>query len=89
MVEAVIGSPSGTQVLVSLHGMAGLHIEGKRQQLSLSEREGELLFDVPLSSVDTGIGLRNRHLLGYLDATASPSGRPRSSASGVRAELLL
>ena len=72
MVEAAIGSPSGSEVLVSMKGTAGLHIEGKTQQLSLSEREGELLFEVPPSSVDTGIALRNRHMLGYLDATHHP-----------------
>ena len=84
LVEAAIGSPSGTEVLVSMHGTAGLHIEGKTQQLSLSEQEGELLLDVPLSSVDTGIGLRNRHMLGYLDATHHPEAElqvPRSAVS--------
>jgi len=71
-VKAAIGSPSGAEVLVSMRATAGLHIEGKTQQLSLSEREGALIFQVPLSSLDTGIPLRNRHMLGYLDAAHHP-----------------
>jgi hypothetical protein len=41
---------------------AGLHIEGTTHELAVSERDGELLFQVPLSGVDTGIGLRNRDM---------------------------
>ena len=84
MVQAAIGTPSGPEVLVSMHGTAGLHIEAKTHELSLFEREGELIFDVPLASVDTGIGLRNRHMLGYLDATHHPEAElhvPRSAVS--------
>jgi len=83
MVEAAIGSPSGTEVLVSMHGTAGLHIEGNTHELSLSEREGELLFEVPLSSVDTGIALRNRHMLGYLDATHHPEAELHMARNAV------
>ncbi|HET9156119.1 MAG TPA: YceI family protein [Myxococcaceae bacterium] len=84
MVEAAIGSPSGTELLVSMHGTAGLHIEGKSQQLSLSEQQGELHFDVPLSSVDTGIGLRNRHMLGYLDATHHPEAELQIARAAIK-----
>jgi len=71
-VQAAITSPSGASVLVSLQGTAGLRIEGTTHELEISERDGELVFDVPLSGVDTGIGLRNRHLRGYLDVVHFP-----------------
>jgi polyisoprenoid-binding protein YceI len=72
LVHAAISSPSGTSVVVSMQGTAGLHIEGKTQELSLADHEGELLFQVPLSGVDTGIGLRNRHMRNYLDVAHFP-----------------
>jgi polyisoprenoid-binding protein YceI len=72
LVHAAITSPSGTSVLVSMQGTAGLHIEGTSHELTLSEHDGELLFQVPLSGVDTGIGLRNRHMRNYLDVAHFP-----------------
>jgi polyisoprenoid-binding protein YceI len=72
LVHAAITSPSGTAVVVSMQGTAGLHIEGTTHELSLSEHDGELLFQVPLSGVDTGIGLRNRHMRNYLDVAHFP-----------------
>ncbi len=82
-VHAAITSPSGTAVLVSMQGTAGLHIEGKTHELSISEREGELVFQVPLAGVDTGIGLRNRHMRGYLDVTHFPDAELRVARKGV------
>ena len=72
LVHAAITSPSGTSVLLSMQGPAGLRIEGTTHELTISERDGELVFEVPLSGVDTGIGLRNRHLRGYLDVSHFP-----------------
>jgi len=72
LVHAAITNPSGTSVVVSMQGTAGLHIEGKTHELALSEHDGELLFQVPLSGVDTGIGLRNRHMRNYLDVAHFP-----------------
>lgn len=72
LVHAAITSPSGASVLVSLQGTAGLRIEGTTHELAISERDGDLVFQVPLSGVDTGIGLRNRHLRRYLDVTQFP-----------------
>ena len=72
LVHAAITNPSGGSVLVSLQATAGLRIEGTTHDLEISEREGELVFGVPLSGVDTGIGLRNRHLRGYLDVVHFP-----------------
>src|SRR5215475_11122840 len=72
LVHAAISSPSGTSVVLSMQGTAGLHIEGTTHELALSEHDGELLFQVPLAGVDTGIGLRNRHMRNYLDAAHFP-----------------
>ena len=72
LVHAAITSPSGAAVLVSMQGTAGLHIEGTTHELAISERDGELVFQVPLAGVDTGIGLRNRHMRGYLDTAHFP-----------------
>jgi len=72
LVHAAITSPSGTSVVISMQGTAGLHIEGTTHELSLSEHDGELLFQVPLSGVDTGIGLRNRHMRNRLDVAHFP-----------------
>ena len=72
LAHAALGSPSGAAVLFSLQGTAGLHIEGKIQELAISERDGELVFRVPLGGMETGIGLRNRHTRGYLDTAQFP-----------------
>ncbi len=72
LVHAAITSSSGAAVLVSMQGTAGLHIEGTTHELAISERDGELVFQVPLAGVDTGIGLRNRHMRGYLDTAHFP-----------------
>ncbi len=71
--HAAIPSPSGASVLVSMQGTAGLHIEGTTHELAISERDDELIFQVPLAGVDTGIGLRNRHMRGYLDTAHFPN----------------
>ena len=70
--DAAIGSPSGAAVLFSARGTAGLNIEGVTHELALEEHDGNVVFRVPLAGLDTGIGLRNRHLRGYLDVMHFP-----------------
>ena len=77
LVQAAINSPSGASVLVSMQGSAGLHIEGSTHELVISESDGELVFQVPLSGLDTGIGLRNRHMRGFLDVAHFPQAELR------------
>src|SRR5689334_314497 len=72
LVQAGINNPSRADVRVSVQGAGGLHIEGVTHELLLTEREGDLVFQVPLVGLDTGIGLRNRHMRGYLDVTHFP-----------------
>lgn len=83
LVHAAISNPSGAAVLVSMQGTAGLHIEGNTHELAISERDGELVFQVPLAGVDTGIGLRNRHMRGYLDAAHFPEAELRVPRTAV------
>jgi polyisoprenoid-binding protein YceI len=77
LAHAAISSPSGTSVVVSMQGPAGLHIEGTTHDLSLSDQDGELRFQVLLSGVDTGIGLRNRHMRNSLDVAHFPQAELR------------
>ncbi len=83
LLQAALQNPSGAAVLVSMQGTAGLHIEGTTHELAISEREGELVFQVPLAGVDTGIGLRNRHMRGYLDTAHFPEAELQVARSAV------
>lgn len=76
-VKAAINGPSEAAVLVSVRGTAGLNIEGVTHELGVAERGGELVFQVPLAGLDTGIRLRNRHMRGYLDVTHFPEAELR------------
>jgi polyisoprenoid-binding protein YceI len=70
--DAAIGSPSAAAVAFSARGTAGLNIEGVTHELALEERDGNVVFRVPLAGLDTGISLRNRHMRGYLDVMHFP-----------------
>jgi polyisoprenoid-binding protein YceI len=72
LVRAAINSPSESAVLVSVRGPAGLDVQGVTHELGVAERDGDLVFQVPLTGLDTGIGLRNRHMRGYLDVAHFP-----------------
>ena len=72
LVQAAITVPSEATVRISLRGTAGLHFEGTTHELEISEQAGDLVFQVPLSHLDTGIGLRNRHLRDHLDVEHFP-----------------
>jgi polyisoprenoid-binding protein YceI len=72
LVRAAINGPSESAVLVSVHGPAGLNVQGVTHELGVAERGGDLVFQVALAGLDTGIGLRNRHMRGYLDVAHYP-----------------
>ncbi len=59
-------------ITVLAHGPAGLRIEGKSTAVSLEDQPSALLFKVPLAPIDTGIGLRNRHLRESLEVDKFP-----------------
>jgi polyisoprenoid-binding protein YceI len=72
LVQAAITLPSEATVLVSIEGTAGLHIQGTTHEFDFLEQEENLVFQVALSHLDTGIGLRNRHLRDHLDVEHFP-----------------
>jgi polyisoprenoid-binding protein YceI len=72
LVQAAITLPSEGTVLVSIEGTAGLHIQGTTHELEFLEQKEDLVFQVGLSHLDTGIGLRNRHLRNHLDVEHFP-----------------
>src|SRR5258708_5549828 len=59
-------------VTVLARGPAGLRIEGKCKDVSLEDEPSALLFKVALAPIDTGIGLRNRHLRESLEVDKFP-----------------
>src|SRR5258708_12456712 len=69
--EAVPLARAGN-VTVLARGPGGLRIEGKSTEVSLAEEASVLLFKVPLAPIDTGIGLRNRHLREALEVEKFP-----------------
>ena len=83
LVKAGVDAPSGAAVRFSMQGTAGLHVEGVTHELLLTKREGNLVFRVPLAGLDTGIGLRNRHMRGYLDVTNFPDAELHVARKGV------
>jgi polyisoprenoid-binding protein YceI len=60
------------EVTVLARGPGGLRIEGKSTEVSLAEEASALLFKVRLATIDTGIGLRNRHLREFLEVDKFP-----------------
>ena len=70
-------------VTVLARGPGGLRIEGKSTEVSLVEDASALLFKVPLAPIDTGIGLRNRHLRESLEVEKFPDATLRVRRADV------
>jgi len=62
-----------SSVTVLAHGPAGLRIEGRSSDVSLEEDASVLTFRVPIAPIETGIGLRDRHLRETLEAEKFPA----------------
>lgn len=54
-------------------GPAGLKIDGHSSLLSASGKDGKLTVVAPLTHLETGISLRDRHLRGYLETDKYPN----------------
>jgi hypothetical protein len=65
-----IGNPDVQFLAV---GPAGLKINGTSNQLKASESDGKLKLTAPLTNLKTGIGLRDKHLRGYLETEKFPN----------------
>lgn len=53
-------------------GTGGLTFDGKVKKMAVTESAGNLLFTVLPKDIDTGIGLRNKHMRGFLEADKYP-----------------
>jgi polyisoprenoid-binding protein YceI len=53
-------------------GPAGLAINGTSSDLTASEKDGTLTIKAKLTNLKTGIGLRDKHLKGYLETEKYP-----------------
>jgi polyisoprenoid-binding protein YceI len=56
-------------------GPAGLKINGSTSEFKANEAGGTLTISVPLGNLKTGIGLRDKHLRGYLDTAHHPKAK--------------
>src|SRR5258708_38457505 len=72
VVQGALALQREVDITVLAHGPAGLRIEGKSTAVSLEDEPSALLFKVPLAPIDTGIGLRNRHLRESLEVDKFP-----------------
>jgi polyisoprenoid-binding protein YceI len=68
---ALVVSGAG-DVRVLAHGPAGLRVEGRSAEVSVDDEISALVFRVPIAPIDTGIGLRNRHLREALEVEKFP-----------------
>jgi len=75
-VAAYAALSSATDAHVTFHasGPAGMAFEGSTTDLKVSEDSGNVVIDVPLANLNTGIGLRDNHMKEkYLEVSKFPS----------------
>ena len=53
-------------------GTGGLTFDGVVKKMAAKDSSGNLVFTVSPKDIDTGIGLRNKHMRGYLEADKYP-----------------
>ncbi|MGZ6125061.1 MAG: YceI family protein [Myxococcales bacterium] len=88
LAQGVLAHASGeSSVTVVAHGPAGLRIEGRSSQVTSAQDGNGLTFEVPIAPIDTGIGLRNRHLRELLEADKFPAAILRIPRSGLAVPL--
>src|SRR5258708_14123601 len=72
VVQGALALQREGDVTVLAHGPAGLRIVGTCKDVSHEDAPSALLFKVALAPIDTGIGLRNRHLRESLEVDKFP-----------------
>jgi polyisoprenoid-binding protein YceI len=70
--SAELASIGAADVQFLAIGPAGMKINGTSNKLSASESDGKLTLTAPLTNLKTGIGLRDKHLRGYLATDKHP-----------------
>jgi polyisoprenoid-binding protein YceI len=72
--DGSLSAPSNAKVAFTAVGPVGLKIEGKTNDLNVAEKDGNLVVDVPLANLTTGIALRDQHMKEkYLETGKFPS----------------
>ncbi|MGO8997232.1 MAG: YceI family protein [Polyangiaceae bacterium] len=70
---AAFSSPRDARVAFAAAGPAGLKIEGATSELKVLEEGGNVVVDVPLANLATGIALRDQHMKEkYLEVAKYP-----------------
>ena len=62
LVYAALSAPTDAHVGFQASGPAGMKIEGTTTDLKVSEDGGNVVIDVPLANLTTGIALRDNHM---------------------------
>jgi hypothetical protein len=76
---------SSTKVVFTCSGPGGLRIEGTGRELLAEDRAGTLVVTVPLSSVTTGMSLRDTHMHEkYLESGKYPNAELSVPREGLR-----
>jgi polyisoprenoid-binding protein YceI len=60
--HAAFSAPRDTHVTFTASGPAGMKIEGTTSELKVTEDGGNVIVDVPLANLVTGIALRDQHM---------------------------
>jgi polyisoprenoid-binding protein YceI len=60
--HAALTAPKDARVAFEVAGPAGMKIEGATSELKIEEADGNVVLDVPLTNLVTGIALRDKHM---------------------------
>jgi len=71
--QAAMKDIGDTDIKFLAVGPAGMKINGTSDEAKAGEKDGKITISVPVSSLKTGIGLRDKHLKGYLNADKCPN----------------
>jgi hypothetical protein len=82
---AMFRTRAPAQVSFVAIGPAGLRIEGKSDQLQLTDRPDALVVTIPLAKLETGISLRDHHMHEkYLETPKYPNAQLAVARSAIR-----
>jgi polyisoprenoid-binding protein YceI len=81
--SASLAKPTAAVVKFTAMGPAGLKIEGTTSQIDVSDDAGNVTITVPLSSVHTGIDLRDRHMKEDLEVEKFPTAQFTVARSSI------
>lgn len=71
-------------VKFSVGGPAGLKIDGTSKELTVSDDGSKILLKASVTNLDTGMGLRNKHLKKYIGAEQFPAASLEVDKSSIK-----